>query len=158
MDDLLAQLIETLDDELVQMTVLRQRLVVLASLTAADQAPWLPMSVRELERTVEDLRLLDLRRAVTTIGITEACCLDPDATLEEIAGRVKGHWSEVLHDRRRAFLDQIIDLHTIGKRTRAALGRRSELVEEALDSLAKGVGATYTPRPAGGARVVEGAL
>ena len=47
-EDLLAQLIEALDDELEQLELLRFRLVVLGSLVAADQAVWLPISVREL--------------------------------------------------------------------------------------------------------------
>src|SRR5580692_1553 len=71
-EDLLAQLIETLDAELEQLNLLRFRLIVLGALVAADQAFWLPLSVRELEATADQLRLLDLRRAAATSGITEA--------------------------------------------------------------------------------------
>ena len=91
-EDLLAQLIETLDDELEQLELLRFRLVVLGSLVAADQAVWLPMSVRELQATTERLRFLDLRRAAATSGITEAFFLDPEAQLPQIVAQVDDGW------------------------------------------------------------------
>ena len=39
------------------------------------------MSVRELQATTDQLRLIDLRRAAATSGITEAFFLDPEAHL-----------------------------------------------------------------------------
>ena len=94
-EDLLAELIEALDDELEQLTLLRFRLVVLGSLVAADQAVWLPTSVRELQATTDRLRLIDLRRAAATSGITEAFFLDPEAPLPQIAAQVDDGWGEI---------------------------------------------------------------
>ena len=130
-EDLLAQLIETLDDELEQLALLRFRLVVLGSLVAADQAVWLPMSVRELQATTDQLRLIDLRRAAATSGITEAYFLDPEAHLPQIAAQVDDGWGEMLHDRRRLLLEQVANIRSVADLTISALGRRSTLLQDA---------------------------
>jgi hypothetical protein len=156
-EDLLTLFVETLDDELEQLGVLRFRLVALASLLAADQSLWLPMSVQELQQATEELRLIDLRRAATTMGITDACRLDADSGLQEIAGRLDESWGEVLHGRREELLEQVANLQGVAELTITALGRRSELVREALAFVPK-PGTTYGGRPASMAQIVEGAI
>jgi hypothetical protein len=157
-EDLLAQLLEILDDELEQLAGLCYRFVVLASLVAADQALWLPMSVQELERATERLRLIDLRRAAATSGVTEAFWLDSEARLQEIADRVDDSWGELLHDRRRELLEQIANLQSMADLTITAVGRRSTLVGEALDFLRSDSSATYGRRSAPRSQIVRGAL
>ena len=157
-EDLLAQLIETLDDQLEQLTLLRFRLIVLGSLVAADQAFWLPMSVRELEATADQLRLLDLRRAAATSGITEAFLLDPEARLPQIAAQVDDGWGELLHDRRRLLLEQVANIRSIAELTVSALGRRSNLLREALSFLSSDGGSTYGRQGPARPQIVQGAM
>src|SRR5580693_2859125 len=148
-EDLLAELIETLDAELEQLTLLRFRLIVLGSLVAADQASWLPMSVRELQATTDQLRLIDLRRAAATSGITEAFLLDPEAHLPQIAAHVDDAWGEMLHDRRRLLLEQVANIRSVADLAISALGRRSTLLKEALSFISSDGGSTYgRQRPA----------
>jgi cell division protein ZapA (FtsZ GTPase activity inhibitor) len=157
-EDHLAQLIETLDIELEQLTILRFRLVVLASLVAADQTVWLPASVRELEATTEQLRLIDLRRAAATSGITEAFWLDPEARLTEIAAKVDDAWGEMLHDRRREILEQVAGIHHVAELAISAMGRRSALITEALSFVSSDSGSTYGRQSRSTARIVQGAM
>jgi hypothetical protein len=157
-EDLLAQLIETLDDELEQLTQLRFWLVVLGSLVAADQAVWLPMSVRELQATTDRLRLIDLRRAAATSGITEAFYLDPEAHLPQIAAQVDDGWGEMLHDRRRLLLEQVANIRSVADLTVSALGRRSNLLKEALGFVSDTGGATYGRQRPSRAQIVQGAM
>ena len=157
-DDLMAELIETLDAELAQLTLLRFRLVVVGALVAADQAFWLPMSVRELQATTEQLRVIDLHRAAATSGITEAFWLDPEARLPQIAAHAAGAWGEMLHDRRRLILEQVANIRSIADLTISALGRRSTLLREALNFVSCDSGSSYgrqgSPRP----QIVQGAM
>jgi hypothetical protein len=157
-EDLLALLVETLDDELEQLAVLRFRFVVLASLVAADQSLWLPMSVHELQQATEQLRLIDLRRAATTIGVTDSCRLDPETGLHELADRMDDNWGELLHDRREELLEQLGDLQNVAELTISALSRRSALVQEALAFVSKGGGATCGGSPMSLAPMVQRAI
>jgi len=157
-EDLMAQLVETLDDELEQLALLRFRLIVLGALVAADQAFWLPRSVRELQATTEQLRLIDLRRAAATSGITEAFWLDPEARLPEIAAQVDDAWGEILHDRRRLILEQVASIQSVAEVTTSALGRRSTLLREALGFIAGGTGSTYGRQGPARPQIVQGAM
>lgn len=157
-DDQLASLVEVLDAELELLGALSYRFVVLASLIAADQGAWIPRSVRELEQASEQLRLMDLRRAAVTEGVTTFCHLGPEARLGEIAGEVAAGWGGVLGERRRVLLEQMANLQSLAELTRSAMSRRSALAEEALAFLRDDGGATYGPRPARGAQIVKGAM
>jgi hypothetical protein len=157
-DDLLAQLIEALDDELEQLALLRFRLVVLGSLVAADQPVCLPLSVRELQATTDQLRLIDLRRAAATSGVTEAFFLDPEAHLPQIAAQVDDGWGEILHDRRRLLLEQVANIQSVADLTISALGRRSTLLSEALSFVSSDGGSTYGRQRPARAQIVQGAL
>jgi hypothetical protein len=157
-DDLLAQLIETLDAELEQLTLLRFRLIVLGSLVAADQAFWLPMCVRELEATSDQLRLLDLRRAAATSGITEAFLLDPEAHLNQIAAQADDAWGEILHDRRRLILEQVANVRSVAELAVSALGRRSNLLRDALRFLSSDGGSSYGRQGPSRPQIVQGAM
>jgi hypothetical protein len=151
-------LIETLDAELEQLTLLRFRLIVLGALVASDQAFWLPLSVRELEATSEQLRLIDLRRAAATSGITEAFLLDPEAQLPQIAAQVDDAWGEILHDRRRLLLEQVASIRNVADLTVSALGRRSTLLQEALSFLSSEGGSTYGRQGRSRPQIVQGAM
>ena len=157
-EDLLAQLIETLDAELEQLALLRFRLIVLGALVAADQGPWLPMAVSELQATTDQLRLTDLRRATATAGITEAFLLDPEAHLHQIAAQVDDGWGEMLQDRRRVLLEQIANIRSVADTTVSALGRRSTLLREALRCIADDAGASYGRQRPSQPQIVQGAL
>jgi hypothetical protein len=157
-EDLLAQLIEALDAELEQLTLLRFRLIVLASLVSADQASWLPTSVRELQATTDQLRVIDLRRAAATSGITEAFLLDPEARLPQIAAQVDDGWGEMLHDRRRLLIEQVANVRSVAELTISSLGRRSNLLREALGFLSGGGGSSYGRQAPSRAQIVQGAM
>ncbi len=157
-EDLLTLLVQTLDDELEQLAVLRFRFIVLASLVAADQSIWLPMSVHELQQATEELRLIDLRRATTAIGVTDAYQLDAESSLHEIADRTNDGWGEVLHDRREELLGQIANLQSVAELTIGALNQRSALVQEALAFVAQDGRVAPAGPPASAARWAEEAV
>jgi hypothetical protein len=157
-EDLMAQLVETLDDELEQLALLRFRLIVLGALVAADQGFCLPRSVRELEATTEQLRLIDLRRAAATSGITEAFWLDPEARLPQIAAQADNAWGEILHDRRRLILEEVANIQNVAEVAISALGRRSTLLKETLSFIAGGSSSTYGRHGPARPQIVQGAM
>jgi len=157
-DTQLAQLVDVLDAELERINALRHRFVVLASLVATDQGDWVPGSVRDLQQASEDLRAIELRRAVLTSGIATARGLDDEARLEEIVGSVDPSWGAVLDARRQAIREEMAHLRNEADITRAAVERRSALAEEALAFLHSDAASTYG-RPRGTrAQIVQGSL
>ena len=154
----LAQLVDVLDAEIDRITALRHRFVVLASLVAADQGDWVPDSVRDLQRASEDLRAVELRRAVLTSGIAAVYGLDDEARLEEIVRTVDPAWGSVLDVRRQSILEGMAHLRDEADITHAAVERRSALAEEALRFLHSDAANTYG-RPRGTqAQIVQGSL
>ena len=154
----LAKLVDILDAEIDRIRVLRHRFVVLAALVAADQGDWLPNSVEDLQRASEDLRVIELRRAVLTSGIATAYGLDDEARLEEIVSSVDLSWGAVLDTRRQEIQEQMAHLRSESEITQAAVERRSARAEEALSFLHSDAASTYG-RPRGTrAQIVQGAL
>ncbi len=157
-DDLLAELVEVLDIELEQLHTLTYRVVVLAALVGADQGRWIPRSVAELEAASEQVRLVDLRRAAATSGVTEACGFAPDVRLDEIAHDVAPGWGELLDERRTNLLESVATLQSIADLARSAVGRHSALAEEALAFLRNDTSGTYGRPVAARPQIVRGAL
>jgi hypothetical protein len=162
-DDLLAELIEVLDEELERLVIMRFRLTVLGSLMAADQSPWLERSIRDLEAASAQLRLADLRRATATVGLIDEYGLNEDARLDEIAERADHAWGEMLRERRLRLLEEMAGVTLLVDTTAAAAGSRITLVEEALTFLRSDTAADYGqrrggPTRGGRARLVEGSM
>jgi hypothetical protein len=157
-DELLVQLMGTLDRDLELLAVLHYRLVVLGSLAAADQTPSIPTAVREIEIAYEDLRLADLVRATTTVRLADELDLDPLPRIDEIAARASGGWTDALLDRRRSLLETIAGIRGVATTVSAAMSRRAALAEEALSFLRVDGGSTYGRPSARGGVLVEGAI
>jgi hypothetical protein len=157
-DELLTELVEVLDEELERMATLRFRLVVLGSLMAADQTPWLERSIRDLEVASEQLRLSDLRRAAATIGLLHEYDLEDDARLEEIAERTDHVWGELLRERRLRLLEEMAGVSRLVDTAAAAAGSRTALVQEALTFLRSETTSDYGQHRGGTARLVQGSM
>ena len=154
----LAQLVDVLDAEIERFNALRHRFVVLAALVAADQGEWVPASVQDLQRAGDELRTVELRRAVLTSGIATAYGLDDEARLEEIIGSVDPSWGSVLDTRRVTLQEQLAHLSSEADVTRTAVERRSALAEEALAFLHRDTASTYGRPRNSRAQSVQGAL
>lgn len=157
-DELLSELVEVLDEELDRIATLRFRLVVLGSLMAADQGPWLERSIRDLELASEELRVADLRRAATTVGVLDEFELGEDARLGEIAERADRAWGELLRERRLRLLEEMAGVSRLVDTAAAAAGSRTALISEALSFLRSDATSEYTQRRGRTARLVQGSL
>jgi hypothetical protein len=157
-DDLLAELVEVLDEELERMATLRFRLTVLGSLMATDQSPWLERSVKDLEFASAQLRLADLRRATATVGLIDEYELREDARLEDIAAQADQAWGELLLERRVRLLEEMAGVTRLVDTTAAAAGSRTSLVQEALKFLRNDTGTDYGQRRRATPRLVEGSM
>ena len=69
--------------------------------------------------------------------------LDPEAHLHQIAAQVDDGWGEMLHDRRRLLLEQVANIRSVAELTISALGRRSNLLRDALSFISSDGGSSY---------------
>jgi hypothetical protein len=157
-DELLSELVEILDEELDRIATLRFRLVVLGSLMAADQSPWLERSIRDLELASEELRLADLRRAAATVGVLDEFDLEDDARLGDIAEKADRAWGELLRERRLRLLEEMAGVTRLVDTAAAAAGSRTSLIREALTFLRSDATSDYAPRRTGTAGLVQGSM
>ena len=151
-------MVEVLDEELDRIATLRFRLVVLGSLMAADQTPWLERSIRDLEVASEQLKMADLRRAATTVGLLDELDLDDDARLGDIADRADQAWGEMLRERRLRLLEEMAGVSRLVDTAAAAAGSRTALVRDALRFLRSDPPSDYGQRRGGTARLVQGSM
>lgn len=157
-DDLLSDLVLSLDRDLELLAVLRYRLIVLASLAAADQGASIPLAVREIELAYEALRLEELVRSSAMMMVSDHFEVDSAVRLDELATHTSEGWSEILLERRRSLIETVTAIQSLANTVSSAMGRRAALADEALNFLRTDQSGTYgrsTPR---GGVLVDGAL
>jgi hypothetical protein len=157
-DDLLSELVESLDRDLELLFTLRYRLVVLGALATADQAPSIVTAVREIEIAYEALRLEELVRSAATVMVLDHFELDPAVRLDELAEHVGGAWAEMLCDRRKTLIETVTGIQSLANTVSAVMGRRAALADEALAFLRADGGVTYGRSSSRGGVLVDGAL
>jgi hypothetical protein len=157
-DDLLSDLVESLDRDLELLLTLRYRLIVLGALAAADQSPSIVTAVREIEIAYEAIRVEELVRSAATMVVLDHFELDPASHLDELADVVGGGWGEVLLDRRRNLIEIVTGIQSLANTVSAAMGRRAALADEALTFLRTDAGTTYGRSASRGGVLVDGSL
>lgn len=157
-DDLLVQLVETLDRDLELLAVLRYRLTVLGALAGADQTPSIPTAVREIELAYEALRLADLARATATLAVAEELAFAQPPRLDELAARVDGVWSEVLLERRGRIIEAVGSVQSLAQIVKASMGQRAAMVEQSLNFLRSEGPSTYGRPTSRSGVLIEGAI
>lgn len=157
-DDLLTELVESLDREVELLLVLRYRLTVLGALSTADQGASIVTGVREVEQAFEALRLEELARAVATVLVTELCQLDDAVRLDELAAHVEPGWRDLLLGRRRVLIESVNSIQHLAESVHQTMGRRAALAEEALIFLRSDGTSNYGRTTTRGGILVNGVL
>lgn len=157
-DDLLSELIDSLDRDIELLLTLRYRLVVLGALATAEQASSIVTAVREIEIAYEGLRLQELARSAATVMVVDHFDLDPAVHLDELASHVGGAWADMLRERRQTLLETVSAIQSLANTVSAVMGRRAALADEALAFLRVDGASTYGRSAARGGVLVEGSL
>ena len=157
-DELLTELVEVLDEELERMATLRFRLIVLGSLMAADQTPWLERSIRDCSR----------RRPNSSGWRISAAPRRPSGCCTNTAWRTRLVWKRsrrgptmrgrVARERRLQLLEEMLAFaaRRHGRRGRLEAGR---LVQEALTfSAATRLSSDYQHRRRAPRGLVQGSM
>lgn len=77
---------------------------------ASEQAKWLAKASRELDAALQELRHVEVMRAVEAITIADQLALPPDLTLAQIARLAPTPWDSIFLEHRDALRELAADL------------------------------------------------
>jgi hypothetical protein len=123
--------------QLVLFKLTTERLVV-----AAAETRWLAAANRELEGVLEQLRHIEVLRAVESDALAEQLGLPSDATLSVLAHSVDEPWSVILAEHRDALLQLAAEIADAVDLNRQLLEAGDRSIRETLISITSSAG-TY---------------
>lgn len=109
---------------------------------AAGRTHWLAASAREVELVLENIRDLEVLRAVEVDAVAEELGLDPNPSLREIAEASVEPWRSIWLDHREAFTTVAAQITRLSESNRDLLTAGYQAAQATLLSLAESSG-TY---------------
>jgi hypothetical protein len=109
---------------------------------AGGRTQWLPAAAREIETVLEQIREIELFRAVAVDAVAELLGLEPGPTLQAIADHSPEPWHDIWLDHRAAFTTVAAQITEMSESNRALLTAGYQAAQATLLSLAEGPG-TY---------------
>lgn len=105
-------------------------------LLAAGRTRWLTRAADELEAVMEELRYVELVRAMETSALAEELGLPGGASLAELAGAAPTPWDELLWSHRAALIELSEEVRVRSGDNCAALGRGADAVHDLINASA----------------------
>ncbi|MGZ4480337.1 MAG: flagellar export chaperone FlgN [Nocardioidaceae bacterium] len=109
---------------------------------AGGRTRWLAVAAREIETVLEQIRDVEVLRAVTVDAVAEQLGLDPNASLQQIADASDEPWRGIWLDHREAFTTVAFQITEMSESNRALLTAGYKAAQATLLSLSEGPG-TY---------------
>ena len=109
---------------------------------AGGRTHWLAVAAREVEEVLEDIRGIELLRAVEVEAAAEDLGLEPNPSLREIAESCQEPWRSILLDHREAFITTAAQISRLSESNRELLTAGYHAAQATLLSLSEGSG-TY---------------
>jgi FlgN protein len=114
-------------------------------LLAAGRSRWLAHATREVEMVLEQIRKLEVVRAVYAQAAATELNLEPDASLGQLADAAPMPWFELLHQHRKAFVTLTAEISGLADANRELLTAGQRAVRETMLVVAGSVD-TYGPK------------
>ncbi len=112
---------------------------------AAGRTRWLAFATREVETVLEEIKRLELDRAVHVQGLARALSLGTTPSLRELMEQAPTPWDRIFAEHRRALLELAQEIDSVAKSNRDMLTRGQLATREALASLGEIELDVYTP-------------
>lgn len=132
---------------------LQYRLEVEQVVMAAGQTRWLANAARDVETAVQELREMELLRAVAADEAASAAGLAPNPSLASLLEAADEPWRSILADHREAFASMSEEIERVAATNRVLIAHGLRAAHETLLGI-DGGGHLYT---AAGAAVSDGA-
>ncbi len=132
--------LELLDDLLYKLTI--QELIL-----EANRPQWVDKSSQEIEKIVEDIRTLELVRALEISTTSEQLGLETMANLESITQIIEEPWQSILKSHLEALRNVTSQIDYISQRNKKSLQNKIGMTTQALDWLGETSLNNYSPNP-----------
>lgn len=131
---------------------------------------FLSEATREVEMVINELKEVELMRAVGVDTLAAELGLGPSPSLRELAEATPAPWNHIFEEHRKAFLNDTQEIFTMAEMNRNLLSNGHRAAREALEWLANGGVGSEAPVDAysasgsaaaassGGAKLVDEAL
>ena len=116
-------------------------------LLAAGRSRWLGRATHEVEVVLQEIRKVELTRAIEVQHVGTALGLGDDPSLRRLAEAAGSPWTEILLDHRDAFLAATEGITAVAEANRELLTASSIAVQEVLSRLGRHDAPTYTATP-----------
>jgi len=101
-------------------------------LLASGRSRWLAHATREVEMVLEQIRKLEVVRAVYAQAAAQELRLDLDASLGQLADAAPTPWFELLHQHRKAFVTLTAEISALADANRELLTAGQRAVRETM--------------------------
>lgn len=130
--------LELLDDLLYKLTI--QELVL-----EANRPQWVDKSSQEIENIVENIRALELVRALEISAMAEELGLDTISNLDSIVRTIEEPWQSILKSHLEALRNVTSQIDYISQRNKKSLQNKIGMTTQALDWLGETPLNNYSP-------------
>lgn len=128
----LAELSDLLWRERELLEVLLFKLETEQVLLVSGRTRWLARATREVEIVVDELRKVELRRAIVVDGVAIALGVGGEQGLSALAAQAPAPWDELLRDHRTAFLTLTREVQAVADGNKVLLANGYRATREAL--------------------------
>lgn len=98
----------------------------------ADRIRWLPHAVREVEMVIDEIKRLELERALAFDDALACTAGSVEPTLEALVAVTDGPWPQIFDHHRVALVDLTCEIRTVADSNRDALARGHAATRRAL--------------------------
>jgi hypothetical protein len=113
---------------------------------ASGRTRWLAHATREVEAVLDEIRSIELERAMALQETTAELGLGDAPSLRELSEAAPPPWDHIFGEHRRALLEVAQEIDGVSKANRELLTRSHQAAREALSAVGDVEVETYTPR------------
>jgi hypothetical protein len=104
-------------------------------LLSAGKQRWLPKASREIELVLEQLRLIEVSRAIAVDAVAAELGIEPGASLSALAEAAPAPWNDLLVAHRQALIDASREVCAVADDNRDAVGLAARSAQRMLHHL-----------------------
>jgi hypothetical protein len=113
---------------------------------AAGRTRWLSHATREVDNVLEEIKKVELDRAVEVEAVAQELGLSSAPTLRELAELTPSPWNGIFEEHRRALLETAQEIDSVARANRDLLSRGQQAAREALATIGHVETASYTAK------------
>jgi FlgN protein len=112
---------------------------------AAGRSRWLTHATREVETVLEEIKRIELERALEVESVAADLNLLSAPTMRELAELTPPPWNKIFEEHRRALLESAQEIESVARANRDLLTRGHQATREALATIGQIEIDSYTP-------------